>query len=306
LGKFKVRTDRSLLRDAGYNTVVDRALIRPKAGAKARGEDLDESSIEQVTKEEEGEKPVPDAKQPESHSPESFAGMKFEIEYDGVKQEITSETGGDGAKQPTYAVVAPKPGQKVVMYLTRVAEGENKIGVVLRVNGKSTWEMEDADPASCRRWILDSTDVGKRQDYAGYYRRGEDGKLEVNEFKAVDEVAAKAAAAEMGNRAGFIDIDVFTSRPESAGADDGLLISTRGTPKKKPATLKELRQQLAKANFMELSPVAGRHSSGLLVGDVVGVPAGEAKKDSLGNVVHLGGISIRYLPPATGGKTVDD
>jgi hypothetical protein len=308
LGKFKVKTDRSLLRDAGYNAVVSRALIR-KPAARATAEDLDNDAIEQVTEEEKGTKPAPDVKEPESHAPESVAGLKLEIEYDGVKQDVKAEAGGEGAKQPTYTVAAPKPGQKVVLYLTRVAEGENKLGLVLRVNGRSTWEQQDMAPMNCRKWILDAKSIGKREDFKGYYRESEDGKeLVCNEWKALDEAEAAERAAEMGNRAGWIDLDVFTARDAEAGSDDGLLISTRSMTKKKPGTLQELREQLAKANFIALSPVAGRSMGGLLIGDVNAVPAGDLTKDKLGNVVHLGGISIRYLPATSGSsaKTIDD
>ncbi|MGL4551734.1 MAG: hypothetical protein ACRC33_11145 [Gemmataceae bacterium] len=303
LATFKVKTDRSLLRDVGYNAVVSSRALKRKGEQKSDAEALNDDVIEQVTKEEKEEKPVPDAKQPESHAPSSFAGMKFEVEYDGVKQEINAEVGGDGAKQPSYTMAAPKPGQKVVMYLTREQAGDNKLGVVLRVNGKSTWEEQDAEPAACRRWVFDAKSVGKREDYAGFYRYGPGGKLVCNEWKSLDE--ASAAASEAGVRAGWIDIDVFTGRDEKAGKDDGLVISTRSMTKKKPATLRELRQQLAKANNMVLSPVAARSMGGLLIGDVNAVPVGELKKDTLGNVVHLGGISIRYLS-AEGGKKTDE
>ncbi|NBO93268.1 MAG: hypothetical protein EBV06_13305 [Planctomycetia bacterium] len=66
-----------------------------------------------------------------------------------------------------------------------------------------------------------------------------------------------------------------------------------------------LRHQLAMVNNITISKVNSRHVSGLLIGDVVPVPAGELKSDSLGNVVYLGGISIRYLSPPKVGKTIE-
>jgi hypothetical protein len=304
LGTFKVKTDRSLLRDVGYNAVVSRALVR-KGAERSSAEELDKDAIEQVEQEEKGSKEVPDVKEPESHAPESVAGLKLEIEYDGVKQVVKAESGREGAKQPSYTVAAPKPGQKVVLYVTRVAGGDNTLAMVLRVNGKSTWDEQDMAPMSCRKWILEPKTVGTREPYEGFYREGEDGKLVVNKWKSLDEAAAAERAAEMGNRAGWIDLDVFTTREEEAGSDDGLLISTRSMTKKKAATLQELREQLAKANYVKLSPLRARSLGGLLIGDVDPVPAGELTKDKLGNVVHLGGISIRYLQP-TGGKKIGE
>lgn len=302
---FKVKTDRSLLRDLGYNAVVNPRALKRKGAEKSDAEELDQEAVARVANEEEGKQPLPDAKQPDSHSPDSLAGFKFEIEYDGVKQAIRSEVGGNGAKHPTYSVDAPKPGQKVSMFVTRTLVGDAKMGIVLRINGKSTWNQEDADPASCRRWIFNPMSVGKREDFAGFYREDKDGKLVCNEWKALDETAAVAAAATMGVRIGWIDLDVFASREEKAAKDGMVLVSTRSMPKTQPSTLRDLRHQLAMVNNITISKVNSRHVSGLLIGDVVPVPAGELKSDSLGNVVYLGGISIRYLSPPKVGKTIE-
>ena len=87
----------------------------------------------------------------------------------------------------------------------------------------------------------------RAEDFAGYYRESEDGKsLLCNEWKALDEAEAAERAAEMGNNAGWIELDVFTTQEAGAGSDDGLVISTRSMTKKKPATLRQLREQLAK------------------------------------------------------------
>src|SRR5262249_28171596 len=96
-------------------------------------------------------------------------------------------------------------------------------------------------------------------------------------------------------RSGWIDIDVFVSRPDDPTPADGeLLISTRGVGKgKKPATLKEAREQLAKANGLKVPVIApgARDTDLAKAGKPVVVPVTRGK---FVNPVRAGGISIKF------------
>jgi hypothetical protein len=295
LASFDVKTDHSLLRDLGYNVAVfaSRAL---KTGLKK--DDLDGDSIERVGQEEKGEKKEPGPKEEGSHRPDDISGMKFEVEYDGVKQEIKAVAGtADGAKQTTFEVPAPRPGQKVVMYLTRVSDAMEKLGVVMKINGMSTFDQQQDEPLACRKWIFSPEKKGKRMDFKGWYSLAGEKKLVLREFKVLKDDEEAEKALELGVRAGWIDIDVFTTREKEDTATDELTISTRGMTRGRAKTLLEARQALAKLNRMELPAFTPR--GGLVFPDVNPVPAGKVSREQLPNPVRLGGISIRYATSPT-------
>jgi hypothetical protein len=303
LHTIEVNTDRSLLRDLGYNVTVLASRALKKDTSK---DDLDGDAIEMVQKEDEGKAKPPGPKEEGSHSPDSIAGMRLEIEYDGVKQVVKSVPAGlDGAQLVQYQVAAPKPGQKVAIYLTRVSEGEEKLGVVLKVNGRSTYAEEVDEAVACKKWIYAADKVGKREAYTGFYfRKAEDSdELIEKPFKVLSAEEALESMAQMGPRGGWIDLDVFTTRQEKDPPADELTFSTRSLGKgKKPKTLTELRQLLAKANRLDVVPFRARSFKGVMVAEVSEAPAGPVKTDALPNPVRLGGISIRYVEPATTGE----
>ena len=72
--------------------------------------------------------------------------------------------------------------------------------------------------------------------------------------------------------------------------------------KKRPASLREARAQLAEANSMKVKklPFAARTTSGVVVGEVEPQPAGTVSKGALPNPIRVGGISIRYVEPTAG------
>jgi hypothetical protein len=294
----------------GYAYALPRALTKKK-GISAR--DLDNQAVEQVDKEEKGqkqEKPqTPQEKKQSSHTPEDVAGFRVEVEYDGVKQEIKARAGGSQAKQPEYKFDAAKPGQKVVIYVTRTAAEDVKLGAVIKVNGRSVFEEQDTESIGCKKWIYDLGAKDKRWDFAGYYTKGDAGKLSVKEFKVLTKEESDVKVSELGSRAGFIDIDIFASSAGGGGGgvaqEEELLISTRGAVKARGKTLKEVQDKIAKANNLKL--VKSRftpRSGGLIFMDSESREADPYKSDELPGPKRVGGISIQYYEN-TGGKTID-
>ncbi|MBY0233217.1 MAG: hypothetical protein K2W96_28375, partial [Gemmataceae bacterium] len=285
---FKVKADRALLRDLGYAVRVPLARAIKK---DATAEELDKESAKVIEDDEGGKKPeVP------LPVPTDVAGLRLEIEYDGDKQEITALPGvDDGAKQAVYQVAAAKPGQKVVIWLTRISEGKEKLGAVLRVNGKSVYREEEAEGLFCKKWIYDESKKGVREDFRGFYDKvGKE--LKVRPWKALTADEAKGRAAELGPRVGWIDLEVFATREKGEPADSaGPVFSVRSVPKGRAKTLREAREALAKANGIQLAKYAPRDVDGVLVADVKALPAGPVGTDKLPNPVRLGGLSIRYV-----------
>ncbi len=304
---IKCGTDRALLRDLGYAYALSRSAVKAR-GVTSRA--LDQQALKQVKEEEDGLKPQPGPGTPTSHSARDVGGMRLEIEYDGVKQEVTAIAGDKGQRQPQYQVAAAKPGQKVVICLTRVAEDDTKLGVVLRVNGKSVLEEQDAPPEGCNRWIYAASKKGVREEYAGFYFREGDNLVE-RTFKVLTAEESAVKISEMGSRAGWIDLDVFAAG--APGGDkpddpDGLTISTRSATKARGATLKEVQAKIAKANNIKLlSPmVTVKSRGGLIVLGAESANPSPYESSDLPNARAVGGISIRYYEkPASGTKVVD-
>lgn len=289
---FEVKTDRALLRDLGYNIAIFHSRGLKKEVTR---DDLDDDSTGQVALEDSGKIIEPGPKTEGSHNLEDVAGMKFEVEYDGVKQEIKAVAGPAGAQQKLYELVAPKPGQKVVMYLTRVSDAPETLGVVLKINGQSSFEQQTDDPLACRKWLYPISRKDKRDDIRGWYTEGADRKLKVRPFKALTDAEAAEKALEFDVRVGWIDIDVFTTRGADEPVADELTISTRSIPKGRFKDLDEAQQELAKSNRIQISNVNSRSIGGVLYPEAEPADAGTVKREGFPNPVRLGGISIRYL-----------
>jgi hypothetical protein len=266
-----VKSDAALHRDLAFAAVTSRAFVPP---GKAKPGPIEPAA-----------------------TPADIAGMKIEVRYNGKTQEIKPMPGGE-ADQPVWGVPAPKPGEKVVFYLTRVADGTGTIGVVVKVGGKSLFEEQDMDSLACRKWLFDPK-MKKPEPYAGFYSL-EGGKLKEDPFTVVESPDDDRPGA----RSGWIDIDVFVSRPDDPTPADGeLLISTRGVGKgKKPATLAEAREQLAKVNGLRVPviPPGARQTDLGKAGKPTVVPVTKGK---FVNPVRAGGISIKFLSAQT--KVID-
>jgi hypothetical protein len=291
---FQCSTDRPLLRDLGYAFVLPRSMVARK-GVTSRA--LDRQALKQLDDEEDGKRPQPAQG---SASARDVAGMRIEIEYDGKRQPISDLVGGKGQKHPLYQVPAARAGQEVVIYLTRIAAEDAKIGVVLRVNGLSTLEMQDGPPESCTRWIYDPWKKGKREGYSGFYfQKG--GGLEERKFQVLTAEESVGLTGEMGSRAGWIDLDVFVAgEPGGDPRDDpdGLTISTRGAVKARGATLKEVREKIARANNLKLLKPKVTARGGLIVLGTATANPQPYQSSDLPNARAAGGISIRYYEKA--------
>ncbi|MGL4551733.1 MAG: hypothetical protein ACRC33_11140 [Gemmataceae bacterium] len=286
LTTLTVEADRPLVRELGGN-VAARALVvrRPKP----------EEAVEEV-----------------ATTPDDIAGMKVEIEYDGKKQAVRRS---DGA-QLEYAVAAPRPGQKVVLYLQRVGKEAPTLGVVVKVGGKSLFEAQDVESLSARKWLYPVT-KRIREEFAGIYTKTGD-RLTCQPFEAAE--VPDDNIARLGARATWIDIDVFVSRPKDEVVADGeLLISTRGVGKKGHATLAAARDGLAAANGLKLPPLPAKppeeyeaafksvvKERGVVIGVGKPLPTTEAvRTGKFPNPARVGGLSIR-LESANSTKEIDD
>jgi hypothetical protein len=300
LGKpIEVSTDRSLLRDLGYAYALPRSVL--KRGTKvAKREAI---ARRQVQQQEQGQKP----QQSSGTTPDNIAGMSFELRYDGKKVPLRKVT--DGGKGPQYEAPAPEEGTEVTMVLTRLAEDSKMLGVVLKVNGRSTWQFEDAEPIKCKKWLYAADRVGQADPFLGFYEDSDD--KNVRKFEVVTGKEAEKRASELGERAGWIDIDVFASSDEEdddpkndeeekkGGDEQEMKVSTRGMALKRGdefSTLAALQKKLRKVNHLKAkkSQVVKRGPGGLILTENEPSDTVAIDKGKLPNPVRIGGISIRY------------
>jgi hypothetical protein len=309
---IEVKTDRSLLRDMGYTYALARSMTKRGVTAARR----DQQAVDQVLQQEQGKKQTKQG-QSQAITPTNIAGIAFELQYDGVKQTLRPMSQSQqGAKARDYLAEPMMPGTTITMVLTPLLPDGKKLGIVLKVNGRSTWQEEEEESIKCRKWLYDVDRKGVADVFKGIYTNVEG--VNLKPWGVLSAAESAKMASEMGERAGWIDIDVYASGEQQAGGggkqqgdEEEVMISTRGMSRsrKKFSSLKELQTSLRKANNVKVkkSLVSKRGPGGLLVSD--SEPAEEVKIDTgeLPNPVHLGGISIKYYDPkAGGGETPDD
>jgi hypothetical protein len=301
----EIMTDRSLLRDLGYTYALSRGMT--KRGVTSRGRD--QQATQQVSQQEQGRKQQTQG-QSNAVTPDNIAGFAFELRYDGVKQTLRRVTQSQqGSRSPMFEADPVTPGTKVSMVLTPLLPDGKKMGVVLKVNGKSTWQEEDEESLKCKKWIYDVDRKDKEDLFEGIYT-----DVSGKNFKPWGVLSAeesKQRANEFGDRAGWIDIDVFAMGDDQEASDqEELKISTRGMArtKKKFSTLKSLQSSLRKANNVKVkkSLVARRGPGGLLVADSEPAEEVQISTSDFPNPVRIGGISIRYYDPKSGGGETED
>jgi hypothetical protein len=297
-----VRTDRSLLRDLGYTYALSRSVLRRGYTAQKR----DAAAVRLVARGEQGQQGNEES-QSDLLTPDNIAGMAFELRYNGEKQELKLiREGKPGARAAQYQAPPAEAGTKLTMVLTRLLGEDKPLGVVLKVNGRSTFQEEELESIKCRKWIYAPDRKDKADEFLGFY--SDAGGKNVRRFRVADEKESAQRASELGPRAGWIDIDVYASEEEKkdGGDEPEAKISSRGMARSRgtPATLKQAQARLRKANNVKVKPskVARRGPGGLILPEMEASEEVKLDTAELPNPVHLGGISIRYYEPGTGGE----
>ncbi|MGL4553020.1 MAG: hypothetical protein ACRC33_17770, partial [Gemmataceae bacterium] len=209
-----------------------------------------------------GDKPP---KQDTGSSPTDIGGIAVRL-LAGDEEAIIREaaTQGDGVK---WQVESPEAGKKVAFEFTN--KSDKKLAVVLRLNGVNVINMQKVEPEICGKIILEP---GKKGVVRGFIevpetaQPGERGKpkkrdglddeppvpdappaagpkMTVRPFEVLVGDAAKSMRAELGDKAGLIDIDVF--EPGSTGVQTQM--NQRGLPPSKALKARETYKGLKTA-----------------------------------------------------------
>jgi hypothetical protein len=283
--EFAVATDRGLLVDLGYNFALTRRGVARSRGAAER----DRQAVRVAARRDAGQATDDPA---EAATPADVAGISFKILYNGKEQAVRPV--GQGTRGEFY-VNPVAPGTKVVMVLAHNGRRDERLGVILKVDGKSTWREEEQESLECRKWLYDPGD--KPDPVRGFYHDLKGKNL--RPFRVLSAAESEAKAAELGEKAGYITVEVFGQGPEGGG-DAEKKISTRGLSRRelraRPArTLAELQRRLYKANRVKVLAAARDAGGGGLLGfDPEATAGGGITTASLPDAVRLGGITVKY------------
>jgi len=295
VARFTCDSDRALFSDLGYNFVLPRsALVKHRSPASR-----DKAVASLVKRRDEGQPPIPGEVQP--GTPEDTAGLATGVLYNSSPIEIKPISEGT---QGEYFIPPIKTGTTFQLLLTYNGKAQGKIGAIVKVNGESTWRQERGESINLRKWLYSpEKSLNKADVFNGYYIQLE-GK-NVLPFQVLTAEQSLAHVSQLGDRVGWIDIDVFHSGTPST-VDDRMIISTRGMAARgadgkfprKAATLVEAQNQLYAANHVHKRKVRGRDQEGGLL-----APAGIPKEDlvilegMLPNPILVGSIHIKYYDP---------
>lgn len=229
--EFSVKTDRSILADLGQNFVVSSRALRRD------GEDIDIAAEDSAANKDKQQPTTPtnpsSPTTPTSPTtPSEDKAVSLEIRFDGQPQAPTADPESPGEMR----VPEPREGQKVTFVIRNVSS--ERIGVVLKVNGKNSLFEEMDEPVRCTKWILDPND---QYEIQGFHI---DDKTSIP-FKVLTQ--AESEAVSYTDSLGVIQVFAFRAVP-----DQNMKISlSRGLTARNSAkvpkarTLAERQSQLA-------------------------------------------------------------
>ena len=276
LASFTVPTDRSILADAGQSF----ALSQRKLKTTRSLEELDQEAADSASEADGGK----------SVNTQIGAEMpiKFEILYNNTPQTISQDATSAGE----FSVPTPQKGQTVTFNLVNTTQ--EKIGVVVKVNGESTLGQDINEDAQCQKWILQP---GKNYSLRGFYSQTDN---TVTIFKVLDDEESAARLAEWNGsrpRAGFIDIAVFRENPDGPEMvfgrnPNGALRGQPAGKSSRAVTAKDAVEQV-KANLKQGD---GKTKRGLIVqGDQK--ENVKLQEDNMKNATQMFNMQINYYRP---------
>jgi hypothetical protein len=303
--RFDFPTDRAMLSDLGYAWSLSPTVLRRGLTPTQR----DQVAVNQVARRDQQGDDGPRPDEGQAGTPLNIAGFSFEIYYNGEKQPITPLSEQQpGRKAPLYQVPPAPQGAEIVLVLTRLDESQKTLGAVLKVNGKSTWQQEDAESIRCRKWLYTPDRKGAPDRFLGFYMDTEGRNL--RKFRVLTPQESAERAAELGNRVGWIDLEVFASGGAGGQGDSTKVISTRSVASRsmtRTGSLKDVQAALARANNVRVRPVKLPWQPRLVVrrgvidAEAEPINSGAITEGELPNPQSLGSISIRYRAAAPQG-----
>jgi hypothetical protein len=264
---FSVEVDRAILADLGLHFALDLPDLKRATPSK-----LDQRAIARA---------VAKLRELDTRSRLPRGGLVQLTFVVGDKvQEIrpSERRGGEGL------VRAPEAGQQLVVKVKNVSK--QRLGLVLKVAGRSTVDEEIEVGFHCKKWLLDP---GNEYTLKGYYMT--DSRSE-RQFKAPDWSARSELAVAADD---LIEVAVFVSGKME---DVPSRISLRGlSPRaKKARSLKDLQKRLMARTGLK------RTLKGIIVADDTPVEPAKISREAMPNPTFLEYRRVRLEPPAPAKK----
>jgi hypothetical protein len=290
LAKLTMDTDRFVLRDLGYSFALTKQ-AKERLVARRSMHDEDANFIEVVeeqSKQDEKGKAQPKKPGETRAEPASVAGVQVQLLVRGEPVAIRRSASQSDAIR--WQVDCPPPGSEVAIRLRNTSS--KRLAVVLRLNGVSTINEQRDDPEAAAKWVIpagrsylikgfymveaDGAEkrgkASKRGDEGGTIDEGEkqkekqkDGEQQIKPFSVLSGDAARAAVAELGEKKGLIEVDVFEEGP--GGDETEMFISPKGLPpsKEKQARSSYLGLRSALLKSSKLTSTVETKKEGTLV-----------------------------------------
>jgi hypothetical protein len=269
---FEVDTDRTILADIGQSFLLSRGLTRPRDFEIAAADDAVERDQKKTSPLQSSERLV-----------------DLEIRYDGVKQEMTPDPSTPG----NLAVAEPRENQAVSFVIRNISQ--EKVGVVLMINGDNTLFGERGEPLQCSWRIVKP---GEEREVTGI---NEDYKV-LRPFTVLSEAESEAVAYT--DKVGLIELHVIRAapesvKPESAEMEISRSVSLRGVTGYEAKKLPSARSlQEVQARLRGTTGVKKSKPRGLIVKN----PGAPPQEHELQNVDFPDGyvqmtLVIRYYKP---------
>jgi hypothetical protein len=280
--EFPVKTDRSLLADLNESFLMKSSVLKKHT----RAIELDEEAADDAA---DRDKPA------NSTSTDEEKLLDYEIRYDNVAQAVTIDP-----KYPGELRVAEPNESQVVTFLVR-SLAQERIGLVLMVNEKSTLYEQQGPPSNCLAWVLDPA---RRYMIKGYQQDNQTFKP----FRVLS--AAESAATAYNENSGLIQFHLFRSgapggsqsitERDGSSHDDttgqSMNISLRGLSRSALEKSGQTRSLEAIQQAFGVRAGSSRRTRGLIVDDS-NVAEGAIQNDEVKNPVHIQTIVVRYYRP---------
>lgn len=170
------------------------------------------------------------------------APVKLEVRYDGTVVPVRFQDG-------RFQVPEPKAGQKVSFAIRRQPGIDDRLGVVLKVNGQSTLSRERLSDFRCRKWVLEPGVASLTVDRIRTDRKDDPGDLAL-----LAVPPSKADEVRYTPDIGTLSLIVFREAkgPSAArAAADLAVLEGGGFPEDQASNLAALKEQLRKGATSE-------------------------------------------------------
>jgi mono/diheme cytochrome c family protein len=166
------------------------------------------------------------------------APVKLEVRYDDKLVPVQFRDG-------KYQVPEPKEGQKVSFVIRRQAAADQRLGIVLKVNGQNTILRERLPEVQCRKWVLEPGAAALTVDHIHT-----DDKEDKGEIQAPAVAKTPSGETRYAPDVGTISLVVFREArgkaPASAASDNLAALARGAFPKDRAKGLAALKEQMHK------------------------------------------------------------